>query len=234
MCGRYVTPDEAALERFWTLDRRHWNPFRPSFNVAPTTVVPVVRRAKDGAYELSAARWGLIPHWWTKATLPPLTFNARSEDAATKPMWRDGYQNKRCLMPALGWYEWRQGEVVPGAGKRRPVKQPYYIYCDQSPVIAFAGLMAHWRALDGQWVTSCALLSKDAAPAIAYIHDRMPVVLPPESFAAWLSPEQSVEELDRLVTGAREDFTGHPVSARVNDARNDSPDLVQDIRETGR
>ena len=229
MCGRYVTPNEAALERFWTLDRRHWNPFRQSFNVAPTTVVPVVRRADDGAYELSAARWGLIPHWWTKATLPSLTFNARSEEAAVKPMWRDSYRHTRCLMPALGWYEWNERQALSGAGKSRPAKQPYYIHCDQSPVIAFAGLMANWRAPDGQWVVSCALLSKAAAPAIAHIHDRMPVVLAPESFAAWLAPEQSVEEVGRLLASAREDFTGHPVSTRVNDARNDSPDLIQDI-----
>jgi putative SOS response-associated peptidase YedK len=229
MCGRYVTPDEAALERFWTLDRRNWNPFRQSFNVAPTSIVPVVRRADDGACTLSAARWGLVPHWWTKATPPALTFNARCEDAAAKPMWRQSYRHTRCLMPALGWYEWNERQALPRAGRGRPAKQPYYIHCDQSPVIAFAGLMARWRAPDGEWVVSCALLSRAAASAIAHIHDRMPVVLPPESFAGWLAPDISVEEIGRLVASAREDFTGHPVSTRVNNARNDSPDLLQDI-----
>lgn len=227
MCGRYVTPDEAALERFWALDRRHWNPFRQSYNVAPTTVVPVIRRAEDGADELCGARWGLIPHWWTRETAPSFTFNARSEEAASKPMWREGYRHKRCLMPAQGWYEWRELEALPAASKGRAAKQPYFIHCDTDPVIAFAGLMANWRAPDGQWIVSCALLSTAAAPAIAHIHDRMPVVLAPESLAAWLDPNQSVEDVGRIVARAREDFTAHPVSTRVNNARNDSPDLIQ-------
>jgi len=229
MCGRYVTPDEAALERSWTLDRRNSNPFRQSFNVAPTSIVPIVRRAEEGTYALSTARWGLIPHWWSKATPPPLTFNARSEDAATKPMWREAFRHRRCLMPARGWYEWNARELVHAGGKGRPVKQPYYIHCAQSPVIAFAGLMANWRAPDGERVASCALLSRDAAPVIAHIHDRMPVVRGPEAFAAWLDPDRGVEELKELVAGARGDFIGHRVSTRVNSARSDSPDLVQDV-----
>jgi putative SOS response-associated peptidase YedK len=214
VCGRYVTPDEAALERFWTLDRRNWNPFRGSFNVAPTSVVPIVRRAEDGAYELAAARWGLVPHWWSKAKLPSATFNARSEEVASKPMWRQSYLHRRCLMPALGWYEWQEREPEPGAAKRRAPKQPYYIYSDATPVVAFAGLMAVWRASkDDEWLVSCALLTRPTAPVLAHIHDRMPVVLPPETFAAWLSAAASVEELDKLVRGAREDFSARPVSA---------------------
>jgi putative SOS response-associated peptidase YedK len=230
MCGRYVTPDEAALERFWNLDRRNWNPLQQRFNVAPSTTVPIVRRAEDGAYELARARWGLVPHWWTKEALPTLTFNARSEEAAVKPMWRHAYRHERCLMPALGWYEWREQERADrGAGRRRARKQPYFIYCQSSPVIAFAGLMAHWQAPDGQALVSCALLSRAAAPSIAGIHDRMPVVLPPASFEPWLAPELNAEDVGNLIAGARDDFVGYPVSTRVNDTRNDDHDLLEAI-----
>ena len=100
-------------------------------------------RVDDGAYELSAARWGLIPHWWTKATLPSLTFNARSEEVAVKPMWRDSYRHMRCLMPALGLV--RVAGACTGVGSRVSADRPsnlYYVHCDTSPVIAFAGLMA--------------------------------------------------------------------------------------------
>lgn len=213
MCGRYVTPDEAALERFWTLDRRHWNPLRGSFNAAPTSIVPIVRRAADGASDLLPARWGLVPHWWSKAKLPTLTFNARSEEVADKPMWRDSYRRMRCLMPARGWYEWQARAPAPGAGKRRSPKQPYYVYSDASPVIAFAGLMAVWRTPDDQRLVSCAVLTRPAAPGLAHIHERMPVVLAPEAYAPWLAPETSVEELNRLVSEAREDFASRAVSA---------------------
>jgi putative SOS response-associated peptidase YedK len=104
MCGRYVDPDEAALERLWKIDRRNWNPFNPPrFNVAPTLQVPMIVRATDDATELLGARWGMIPHWWKKDTLPPSTFNARSEEAADKPMWRTALLSSRCIMPARGW-----------------------------------------------------------------------------------------------------------------------------------
>jgi putative SOS response-associated peptidase YedK len=211
MCGRYVTPDEAALERFWTLDRRHWNPLASSVNVAPTDVVPIIRRARDGACELVAARWGLVPHWWNRAKLPSSTFNARSEEVADKPMWRASYRHARCLMPAFGWYEWQALEPVPG--RRRSAKQPYYICSETSPVVAFAGLMALWHTPDGERLLSCAVLTTKAAPALVHIHERMPVVLAPHSFAAWLAADTDGEQLATIVEAAQQDFNARPVSA---------------------
>lgn len=230
MCGRYVTPDEAAIERYWALDRRSGALLGQRFNVAPTARVPILRRADDGAVELTGARWGLIPVWWKKDQPPTLAFNARSEEAAGKPLWRQSYRHQRCLMPARGWYEWRAAVAGTGGTQgRRPIKQPYFIECPTSPLIAFAGLMARWEAPDGDAVLSCALLTKAAAPSITEIHDRMPVVLPPEAFEAWLDPDLAVEEVGRLVSQAREDFRGYPVSVRVNDPRNDDPSLLEDM-----
>lgn len=229
MCGRYVPPDEAAMERSWRIGRRNWQGWiTPRFNVAPTTVVPIIRRADDGAIELLGARWGLIPSWWKKETPPNLTFNARCEDAAEKPTWRQSLRSMRCLMPARGWYEWNEHQAVRNASGRL-VKQPYFISSPGSDVIAFAALWSVWRRPGAEPVLSCALLSTEAAPAIANIHQRMPVVLAPGQHAAWLDADTAPDEVARLIAAARQDFTAYPVSPRVGDSRNDSADLLDRV-----
>lgn len=229
MCGRYVPPDEAAMERSWRIDRRNWPGWiTPRFNVAPTSIVPIIRRADDGAIELLGARWGLIPSWWKKDAPPTLTFNARSEDAAEKPTWRSSLRTMRCLMPARGWYEWNERQTVRNDSGRR-VKQPYFIGSPASELIAFAALWSIWRRPEGEPLISCALLSTTAAPPIAHIHHRMPVVLAPEHYAAWLDAASSPPEVARLIAAARQDLAGYPVSPRVGDTRNDSPELLQPI-----
>ncbi|MEO8039152.1 MAG: SOS response-associated peptidase [Betaproteobacteria bacterium] len=226
MCGRYVPPDEAAMERFWRIDRRNWAGWPgPRFNVAPTTIVPIIVEAQDGAYELAGARWGLIPSWWNKDVPPALTFNARSEEAARKPTWRNSIRATRCLMPARGWFEWNEHEPARSESGRK-VNQPYFIHSPDAEVIAFAGLWALWQRAGAAPVLSCALLSKQAAPAISGIHHRMPVVLAPTQYAAWLDPSASAEAVQGLIAAAREDFEGYRVSTRVNNTRNDSPDLL--------
>lgn len=226
MCGRYVTPEQAAMERFWHIGRHNWRGLiLPLFNVAPTGFVPVIRRGDDGVLELAGARWGLIPHWWKNPQPPSLTFNARSEEAAQKPMWRQGLKAQRCLLPARGWYEWHVVEPAPG-GKGRAAKQPYFIHAPESDVIAFAGLWAQWLPPQGEPVISCALLSKAAAPGIDAIHHRMPVVLKPSQFEEWLDPRTPPERIAALIADARTEFAWRPVSTRVNSARNESPELI--------
>ena len=115
MCGRYVLPDEDDLgEVGATSTQCEGGRVLPRFNVAPTTQVPIVVRAQAGARELRVARWGLIPDWWEKEKLPILTFNARSEEAAEKPMWKKSFRAQRCLMPARGWFEWNENEPIQG------------------------------------------------------------------------------------------------------------------------
>lgn len=140
MCGRYVPSNEAAIERYWRIDRRNWPGFiKAAFNVAPTTQVPILVQAHDGAIELIGARWGLIPAWWKDDKAPAMTFNARSEEAARKPTWRQSMRSVRCLMPARGWYEWNEKEEVRSESGRT-VRQPYFICDPAQEVIAFAGL----------------------------------------------------------------------------------------------
>jgi putative SOS response-associated peptidase YedK len=224
MCGRYVTPEQAAMERFWHIGRHNWRGLvLPLFNVAPTGFVPIIIRAEDGVLELTGARWGLVPHWWKNPDPPSMTFNARSEEAAQKPMWRQALKSKRCLMPVRGWYEWQV--LSPAQGKTRAVKQPYFIHDPESDVMAFAGLWSTWGA-DGEPLASCALMTRAAAPSVAQVHDRMPVVLKPSQFGEWLDPATSPARVQEIIADSRTDFAYHPVSTRVNSARNESPDLI--------
>lgn len=101
MCGRYVSPNQAAIERVWHLGRHNSNPFIRRFNVQPTSIVPMLRLdPESGELELVTGRWGLVPHWWKDAKPPQSCFNARIEEAAAKPMWRDAMRRARCLVPA--------------------------------------------------------------------------------------------------------------------------------------
>jgi putative SOS response-associated peptidase YedK len=185
----------------------------------------MVFRADDALLELNAARWGLIPHWWRKDVPPSLTFNARSEEAVEKPTWRHSMRRLRCLMPARGWYEWNEKEQVR-SDSGRLVKQPYFISAPKADAIAFAGLWAIWAGQDGTQVLSCALLSKAAAPGIVHIHDRMPVVLKPEHFDAWLEPNTPEQAVQEIIADSLNEFASAPVSTKVNNTRNDFPELL--------
>lgn len=230
MCGRYVAPDEAAMERYWHIGARNsgrW--IRRVFNVAPTMTVPIVLSDEDGTVEVVPARWGLIPGWWKSERPPSMTFNARSEEAAGKPMWRQSYRSHRCLMPAQGWYEWNEHEPARSP-TRRKVNQPYYVHPTDDSILAIAALWSSWQGPDGQDVLSCALLTKEAATTIHPIHQRMPVVLAPEQFDLWLSANASAQDVSEAVANARQDFVGYPVSAEVNNTRNDYPELLQELK----
>ncbi len=131
-------------------------------------------------------------------------------------------------MPARGWYEWNENEQVRNEGVGK-VKQPYFISLPDSDVIAFAGLWAVWQGQDGAQVLSCALLSKTAAPSIAHIHDRMPVVLKPEHFAAWLDPKTQRQDVQERLSDAISDFVSDPASTKVNSTHNDFPELLEPL-----
>lgn len=218
MCGRYVSPEQASIERAWKIERSGGGPFRRRFNVQPTSAVPVLL-LEDGARTLRAARWGLIPHWWQQARPPGFSINARLEDIAAKPMWRDPIRRARCLLPAEGWYEWR---ATPGG------KQPYYITRRDRRPFCFAGLHATWRD-----TLSCAILTTQALGPVAAVHERMPVVLPEDGHGAWLDPALHDPALASALARAPmapEDFEHFPVGRRVNNARNEGADLIEPLR----
>ncbi|NQD91675.1 SOS response-associated peptidase [Pseudomonas sp. CrR25] len=226
MCGRYVTREEAAMERAWHIGARNSGQWiRQCYNVAPTMAVPMVMPGEEGRPEVLPARWGLIPTWWKNTRPPSMAFNARSEEAAQKPMWRQPLRLQRCLMPAAGWYEWNEQEPVRSPNGRT-THQPYYIHSPNDEMIAFAALWSRWHGPNGQEVLSCALLTKEAAPSIRGIHHRMPVVLSPHQFELWLSTDTAPQDVSQAIDLARQDFTGYRVSTAVNNTRNDYPELL--------
>lgn len=214
MCGRYVSPEQASIERAWKIHRSTGLDFPRRYNVQPTTEVPVLL-LDAGELVLAVARWGLIPQWWKQDKPPTYSINARLEEAAGKPMWRDAMRRSRCLLPAVGWYEW---QALAGG------KQPHHVTRQDGRLFCFAGLMSV-----RQDKLSCAILTKDAAGPVAEVNDRMPVVLPDEAHAGWLDPALTdATEFARAHALAAE-FIHYAVSKRVNSARNEGPELVEPL-----
>jgi putative SOS response-associated peptidase YedK len=229
MCGRYVSPDTAAIEREWHIVRHsNINPFRACYNVLPTTQIPILRNPQSGELELTEARWGFIPGWWKQPKPPASSFNARSEEAASKPMWRDAWRRWRCLIPAVGWYEWRAAERVdPENGEVKPYKQPHFIYRADQRLVWFGGLVSYRTLTDGTGALSCAILTRDAAPSVRDVHDRMPVILRESQFGKWLDPNVvNAAEVQAMVDEAQADFVHHRVSTKLNSAKTDEPEFA--------
>lgn len=202
MCGRYVAPDTAAIERQWRL-APGGAAFERRFNVAPAADVPVLRQDKEGQLVLASARWGLVPHWWTQARPPRFNHNARLEEAAAKPMWRDSLRRWRCIFPVVGWYEWRESD-----------KQPFYFHRSDGRLAALAGLLSF---KDG--MLTCAVLSTGAQDRPAAVHHRMPVSLPAEAEAAWL--ESGTVQADAA------GIAFHAVRRLVNSSKAEGPALLE-------
>jgi putative SOS response-associated peptidase YedK len=239
MCGRFVSPEERALERAFDLGRRdNPNPFARRFNVFPTDTIPFLRMPSNSdRLELATGRWGMVPHWWKEAKPPKTSFNARLEEAAGKPMWRDALARSRCLIPAEGWYEWGPVERVdPSTGEIKAAKQPYFVRRRDAGLFCFAGLAAYWKdPQTGEPLRSCAILTAEAEGALAEIHDRAPVVLPPEAYGAWLDRKLSDPAKARALAARRvpsSELTHWKVRLLVNNAKSDGPELIEPSDES--
>src|SRR5262245_33896326 len=175
MCGRYsLATSRGQLADLFRLAGGPDLPLR--YNIAPTQPVPVVRAAGDGR-ALALARWGLIPHWASDPAIGNRMINARSETVAEKPSFRDAFRKRRCLIPATGFYEW----LAQAGGK-----QPYHFRLHDGRPFAFAGLWERWDR-GGEPVASCARRTTEVNAVVRPVHGRMPVIMPPEHFAAWLT-----------------------------------------------
>jgi putative SOS response-associated peptidase YedK len=237
MCGGYALAEPTeVLEDVFTVDLVGENLPGPSWNIRPTNQVPVVVDTVDAAgvvhRRLESARWSLIPSWVKDAPPKFSTFNARSEDAASKASWRDSVTSKRCLVPASGYYEWQV--LADGS------KQPFYIHAGDDGVFALAGLYEWWldpsKAANDptRWLLSATTLTKDSAPELSHIHDRNPVLLTPETLEAWIDPHIEGDEsllqaiaLESDLVAAEAEF--YKVDAAVGAVRNNSPELIRAI-----
>lgn len=219
MCGRFslTTPTE-GLRALFDFDELPNLP--PRYNIAPTQDVAAVRLAGTAPRPtFTLFRWGLIPAWAKDPSTGSPMINARAETVAEKPAFRDAFRRRRCLIPADGFYEW---EKRPDGGK-----QPWRIALEGGVPFAFAGLWEHWSGADGSEVESCAIVTTEAAAGIAAIHERMPVILDPAEFAAWLNGTPA--EAQSVLHPYRGVLAADPVSARVNNVRNEDASLAERV-----
>jgi putative SOS response-associated peptidase YedK len=220
MCGRYaITSAPEAIRRLFGYEG---NPnFPPRYNVAPTQPVPIVRLA-EGKRQFALVRWGLIPSWVKDPRAFSLLINARGESLNDKPAFRNAMRYRRCLFPADGFYEWRR------EGERRT---PYYVHLKAGGPMAFAGLWESWMGPNGEEMETAAIVTTRANRALAAIHDRMPVIVPPDAFDFWLdSKKVDAATAAALIVPAREGVLAvHEVSAAVNRTANDTPDLIEPV-----
>ena len=187
------------------------------YNIAPTQDAPVVRIAEGGAREAAMLRWGLVPPWAKDIAVGNRMINARSEGIAAKPAFREAVKSRRCLVPASGFYEWK------GAAGR---KQPYAIRSVDRPLFAFAGLWERWTPRGGEPLDTFAIVTSDASPAVAEIHDRMPVIVAPDDEETWL--RGSVEEALAVLKPHGGAVNVRAVSRIVSDPRNEMPECLDD------
>jgi putative SOS response-associated peptidase YedK len=223
MCGRFtykLTWAEIVKLYRLTLDQPARNT-QPRYNICPTTTIDTIV-SSEGKRHLVPMRWGLIPAWWSKPLreMRLATFNARAETVATKPMFRDAFKSKRCLIPASGYYEW---SGVPGN------KQPYYFTRRDGQPITFAGLWSNWKDREaGNNLLSCTMVITQPNKLAAEVHDRMPVILEAKDFEQW--EHGDAKDAAALMKPAGNDVLQKwPVSKRVNSSRapDDDPTLIE-------
>ena len=224
MCGRFTltNPNPRRLASRFGLDADFEIDDRPRFNIAPTDPVVAIRRGEEGRNEGGVLRWGLVPgHWAERKGQRPL-INARAETVATQPAFRESFEERRCLIPADGFYEWRRDPEG---------KQPIWFSPSGEPggeLFAFAGVWARLTRKDEPPLVSCALITCAPNDIVKPVHDRMPVVLSREVESAWIDPGAKAGDLLELLRPAPDDaLVPREVGDAVNDVREDGPHLLE-------
>ena len=243
MCGRYASsrsPDDLVEE--FEIDRVETDEtsLDPDYNVAPTKdVYAVLTRAHRDETQprrsLRILRWGLVPSWAKDPSIGNQMINARLETAAQKPAYRRAFSRRRCLVPADGYYEWYTPEA--SAGGVKPRKQPFYIHRQDGHSLALAGLYEFWKPADASpddpqsWLTTMSLLTTTAPDDTGRIHDRAPLMIDREHWAAWLDPATTDpgEVMDLLVPAAPGALEAYPVGTAVNNVRNNGARLLEPL-----
>jgi putative SOS response-associated peptidase YedK len=220
MCGRYTftSAPEAMRQLFRYLEQPN---FPPRYNIAPTQPIAIVRLV-EGERHFALVRWGLLPSWVKDPKAFSLVFNARGESILDKPAFRAAMKRRRCLIPADGFYEWQK------AGER---KRPFFIHAKTGTPLAFAGLWETWTGPNGEELETAAIVTTRANSTLAPIHDRMPVIVPPEAFDLWLNcNDVDAKTAETMIAPAPDDLLGaYEISTAVNRTANDSPKLLEPV-----
>ena len=225
MCGRFTQTQSAKrIAQHFAL--HDLPPLEPRYNIAPTQPIPAVLQ-QGGDRHFTYLRWGLIPPWAKDLKMGARMINARSETAAEKPSFRHALRQRRCLIVADGFYEW----------KRTPTgKQPHFFYLPDPQAseagarqpFAFAGLWERWESPDGDWIVSGTILTTAANPLLRPFHERMPVILRTESYDQWLDPGQSVTQVTPLLNPfAAAAMATYPVDPQVNSSQQDHLEILK-------
>jgi len=221
MCSRYslTSPPEAVRAYFGYRDTPN---FPPRYNIAPTQPVAVVRLSREGERQFRLMRWGLLPSFVKDPKQFPTLINARAEEVLDKPSFRHAMRYRRCLVVADGFYEWTGPK-----GKRRP----FLLRPREPQLIAFAGIYERWRDQEGGETDTVAILTCPANRTVAALHDRMPVVLPFEHFAAWLDVKATPAEtaLALLRPAADDLFEAIEMHPKINDSKRDEPGIQEPL-----
>ena len=220
MCGRFAfySPAEATAALFGATGTTE---LRARYNIAPTQFIAGIRDSDDAGREMAEFRWGLVPFWAKDPSIGNRMINARAETVAEKPSFRNAYRKRRCLILADGFYEWHTED---GA------KVPYFISLESGEPFAFAGLWEHWQSKDtGEALETATIVTTAANQYLSQLHHRMPVVLEPDNADRWMSGDMALlDEYESIAPALR----AWPVDRKVNNARNESDDLIDAVGDT--
>ncbi|MGA9998107.1 MAG: SOS response-associated peptidase [Pyrinomonadaceae bacterium] len=225
MCGRFTlkAPKKVIAKQFGV---RIEDELVPHYNIAPTQTVAAIRLAQGGeGMEFIRLDWGLIPSWAKDTTIASKLINARSETLSEKPSFREALKRRRCLIVADGFFEW---------DKKGKTKQPYYFQLKDGLPFAFAGLWERWAGHEEGGVETCTIITTTPNELLAQVHDRMPVILPPEVYSMWLDEEVRNGEMRKelLSPYPSSEMIAYPVSRQVNSPQNNSERLIRELKET--
>jgi putative SOS response-associated peptidase YedK len=225
MCGRArLSSDVSEIKVAFRIPPARPPPnFPPSWNVAPTDSLPVVRYDRKAEQRsLDLLRWGLIPYWAKDIKVGFANINAKAESIETRPAFRQAFERRRCLVPVDSFYEWKKVD----AGK-----QPYAIALKSRSLMALAGVWENWRSPAGERIRSFAIITTAPNELCAQLHNRMPAIIAPEAWPAWLGeePADEVQLKALLVPYPSDEMICWPVSARVGNVKNNDPTLIEPI-----
>ncbi len=221
MCGRFTLASKAqTIAEYFGIDLPY--DLKPRYNIAPSQDVLVIKQSTEHKPEFCIMRWGLVPAWQKEEEISTQWINARSDTINEKPLFKNLFRHKRCLIIADGFYEWQ----TTSHGKC-----PYYIYKSNHQPFAIAGIWEHWEGKDGKSIKSCLLLTTEANLEVKAIHHRMPVILQKSQYPSWLNSKNN--EIEMLKSFMQPylppDLVSHEISTYVNSPKNDDEQCVVEI-----
>ncbi len=223
MCGRFaLNATPAEIIRHFGVDAVP--ELAPRYNIAPMQPILIIRhpwQQPEARLEAVQVRWGLLPSWAKDESMADKLINARAESVAEKPAFRSAFRRMRCLIPADGFYEW---EATPSG------KQPWFLHLKSQELLAFVGLWEHWKSPDGTELQTATIITTDANEVARPVHERMPVILQPADYAAWLGTQSTLEDLKALLKPLpAELMERYRVSRRMSNARNEGAECIKPI-----